>query len=150
MRSKPRVLARARRAVAVLLGVGTAFVLSAAPASADLNDCASGQGCLWANNSYTSAYYRTYDKVDNYDNKNWEIPSRTNVGNNASSSAGYGNTCNASFYANTYQSGHNFNYYRPSIGGVIRDPNHSNGAGWGPYAGENWDNRISSLRWYCG
>ncbi|WP_369374474.1 hypothetical protein AB1046_09005 [Promicromonospora sp. Populi] len=126
------------------------MALSTAPASADLSQCAPGQVCLWEDDSYVPGYYGIYGTANNMDAVRWSVGGRSAfVGNNSSSSAGYGNECNVSLYESANQSGHYFNYHRPSIGGTYRDPNHSNGAGWGPYAAEDWDNRVSSNRWYC-
>lgn len=140
-----------KAAVAAALTTLALIGTTAGPASAALTECNAGQACLWKNSNYGGGYYGIYSKngVNDLRTPGWQPGSGGSgaVDDEASSSASYGNTQCARFYEHLSKSGHYINYSRPALGGTYRDPYHENGAGTGTYAGENWNDRITSIGW---
>lgn len=109
----------------------------AAPAAQADSGCASGWACVWNRYSYTGA---------------WAANDRDGALRITSDKAGVAKTKSASAWANgknCYQT-----YFYDSAGQYFildseqvrgynyRDPNLSNGAGTGRYAGQNWNDRV--------
>lgn len=124
---------------------GAALVLAGmtmvAPAYAGSPTCPLGYGCLWDFEDYGGfAYQQQYPGAV-----------RSDVDNRANSAKANGNRCNTTrFYDNRTKTGKYFVMYSATrIGRNYQDPNLANGAGEGPYAGENWNNRVSYV-WFGG
>lgn len=130
--------------VAVLALGATGFVATIPVAEAVGSNCPPSASCVW-----TGSYY-TQIRGENYDNSSPVHPSINNRGNSA---AANGASCWATrFYDNTWaSSGSYFTLYSERIVGTnYRDSSLGDGAGTGPYAHENWANRISRITYICG
>jgi len=106
-------------------------------AQAGTGACTLGYACLWQNNDYNGTDYgKLYNGsvVSTMDNK-------------ASSAASNGKTCSKTrFYDSSNGTGKYFELSSQYlVGSNYRDPNLSNGAGVGPYSGENWSDRVSYI-----
>lgn len=101
--------------------------------------CALGWGCIWKNNNYGGTWdARQYNGVVSMTTSN--------------SAWANGNSCHrTSFRTGPFD---NNPYFildsQTRIGTNYRDPNLANGAGTGPYNGQNWKDRIRYIRFFQG
>ncbi|USR79978.1 hypothetical protein [Arcanobacterium pinnipediorum] len=131
--------------VAVLALGATSFVTTIPVAEAAGNPyCPLGASCVWTGNDYYGV------RGENYDNSS---PVHSSIHNRGNSAAANGASCWATqFY--DFRGGNSGSYfilYSKSMRGEnYQDPYLANGAGVGPYANQDWANRISRITYICG
>lgn len=111
---------------------------TATTATAGSGGCTLGYACLWEHRDYEGKSY----------GKQYDGPVVSTMTNKASSAAANGNQCHmARFYdAATGPTGAYFELYSETrMDRNYRDPNLRNGAGVGPYAKQNWNDRVSYI-----
>lgn len=128
--------------LSIIVAAGSAVLLSAvgfvAPAWAGSGACQRGYACLWEDGDYEGLSY----------GKQYNGTVVSTMNNKASSATANGNLClRTRFYDNSGgPSGSYFELYsQTQMATNYRDPNLKNGAGLGPYKGQNWDNRVSYI-----
>ncbi|WP_346727644.1 peptidase inhibitor family I36 protein [Mobiluncus mulieris] len=100
--------------------------------------CPRGYACLWQYKDYRGYPWNT---------SSHRATVGGNLNNNSNSAAANGRCKKTYFYDNDDLTGHYF--YLASqhrVGGNYQDPFLRNGAGKGPFAHENWENRIGSIK----
>lgn len=134
------IMKKAIAIVAILML--TLFGLVAMPKAAYAGDgnCALGNACIWQHTNYNGNYYGQSAN---------ESSVSSLLNNAASSAAANGKACYATrFYDNGAQATGSYfilnSKYR--TGQNYRDPNLVNGAGLGPYNTQNWNDRISRIK----
>lgn len=130
--------------VAAMLLIGTATT----PASADYTDCAQGSYCVWVDRQYAGSRAGATGNVIDYSKGTtaWK-----NVDNKGSSVFNNGKTSKIRAHVGVNYSGDYFLLSNPVLadGNPQRDPNLSNGAGYGSGAlSTNWEDRLSSHLWF--
>lgn len=141
MKSKQIFARMSAVGVFALAGVG----LGAGPSSAANSQCPTGAACIWGGNDYTGCFF---DRQISGKVTYWEScsGSRISATNGANSAKNEGTSCDARFYDWSDQTGKYIQFNRMSSGASYQDPYLANGGGLGSYNGENWQNRISSIR----
>ena len=125
-------------AVAVMFVVGLVV-----PANAATPKCASGYYCVWSSYNYTGAgFFGASGNVNNY------AKTYPGMENRARSVANFGKYSRITAYVNSDGSGWYFNLNNVNQKGVNRDPNLSNGAGFGDYSHKNFNDKLSRHTWY--
>ena len=123
--------------LATTLAIGSfitaGLVTVASPASADLSQCGTGQGCMWTNLNYMDNYSAFVSNLNLNASRN-AVTSVANMGYSGSYSV-------ARFYDDLNYQGANIAMYNPIDGRQSRDPDLTNGIVGN---GSNWDNRIES------
>jgi hypothetical protein len=139
---------RTLRASTALCLVAALVSGTAGSASASLDQCTTTKVCVWEHLSYEGRWYSDTGDVKDFFYVGWH-GSGWSVNNNTTSAAGYGKSCNVRLYDSAGKTGRYFEFGRPGSGKSYRDPDLRNGAGYGPYWSENWNDRVSSLAWKC-
>ncbi|SDV00418.1 hypothetical protein SAMN04488544_3315 [Microlunatus sagamiharensis] len=132
---------------ALLAGGMVAF--TAPSASANIEQCTSGHACAWGENTYTGCF--TDFTVSNSVMGDWEACSRSGItaNNGANSVKNYISGRNVTWYEETNYNGVGIRFQSQQSGANYQDPKLSNGGGTGVggnVAGQNWQDRISSVR----
>ena len=135
-----KFLATAPLGCLAVLGIAT-------PATAGTDQCWNGAACVWKNSSYTNLFRGMVTSSKDYHVTAWS-DGTFSLGDEVSSVRSQGNTCRVKFFRNrNYEDTDKFIYFnRVADGSNYQDPYLSNGGGAGPWAGENWNDRISSHR----
>lgn len=108
-------------------------------------NCATGYACIWQDTSYTGRHY--WKQSANAQ------PTPAAMNNQASSAAANGGHCGMTRFYDA-ESGSNdgayFDLFSRSVypDRYFEDPDLSNGAGVNGKSSQNWDNRISYIRFY--
>lgn len=137
----------------IRLGLGMVLVAATAffgtpPAQASIGQCADLYACLWGENSYSGCFVRYINDTASFGN--WATCG-SSANNGANSVRNQDLFCNVVFFENTSYGGAGILFNNVSDGFNYQDPTLSNGGGvgyGGNYAGQNWQDRISSLR-FC-
>lgn len=108
-------------------------------------NCAAGYACIWQDTSYTGKHYwKQYANAQ---------PTPAAMNNQASSAAANGGRCGMTRFYDA-ESGSNYGAYFDLFSRSVypdryfEDPDLSNGAGVNGNSSQNWDNRISYIRFY--
>ncbi|TBW20871.1 hypothetical protein EZJ44_08055 [Arcanobacterium bovis] len=136
MNKKTRSL---KASIAAVTLAATSLVVAAPIASAGTGACPLGASCVWIHYNYDGIAGENYSHSS---------PVHASRDNNTKSAAANGKSCYAThFYDYRWgNSGSYFTLYSKYMkGSNYQDPNLSNGAGVGPYANENWADRISRV-----
>ena len=123
---------------AIVLGSLIAGATPAQAADYVMSNCTTGTACLW--DTYNYAAFT--GKPDAWFAQSIVLSTSNNT---ASSIANMGRYSVATFWDGVMGGG-NINLNNPARGGQFRDPNLSNGTDLAP--NENWNNRISSARFF--
>ena len=120
-------------AFGVSIAAAAAVGLSmASPAQASINDCATGDACLWSDAYYAGDRWQWQASVDTL--PDW-------IADQASSARNNGRHCRADFYTLPYHEGErlpmNLQDHRDNLALDLRP------------SGYSWNDSISSLRWVC-
>ncbi|WP_338022247.1 peptidase inhibitor family I36 protein [Arcanobacterium pluranimalium] len=108
-------------------------------ANAGNANCQLGASCLWTYNDYNGGF--AY-------NEDHSSPVYSGIDNRANSVVANGASCSITlFYDSRFvnEGPYFYLFSRTLMGYNYQDPNLSNGAGYGDYAGQNWSNRISRI-----
>lgn len=119
-------------------GISLIAITSVSIPAQAAGDCKSGYACIWEHDSYSGRSY----------GGSVAGPVASTINNMASSASANGARCTTARYydSGSTNSGSYFDLYsRQLMGYNYRDPNLTNGAGYGPYATQNWDNRVSRI-----
>lgn len=134
-----RNVMRLALAAVLLASMGLVGVGSAQAAGG----CTKGFACLWAGRSYTGTTWGNSNNSGTFDM--WS----TGSNDVASSAWANGGTCRyTTWYINGGQTGNWFYLQSQSIFGAgYSDPNLSNGAGYGQYNTQNFEDKLSSYKY---
>ncbi|MFT0848947.1 hypothetical protein VR010_14505 [Actinomycetaceae bacterium L2_0104] len=110
--------------------------------------CTLGWGCVWRNSNYGGAWaasdYNSFLRLSS---------DEAGVAKTVSNSAwANGNLCHATSFRTGSMDSHHYFILDSQTRRVtnFKDATLSNGAGRGPWAGENWQNRVRYLRFFDG
>ncbi|MGL5851518.1 MAG: peptidase inhibitor family I36 protein [Phycicoccus sp.] len=137
------------RTFAVSVGAISAVVAGAAPAQADVDQCASRQACVWQNDSYGWSFRGMTADANDYNNIVWTAGilygtaiTRTKV----SSVRNEGVNCYVRFWSGPNHTGDNLDFRRLADGNTYTDPDLTNGGGLStsPDYRKNFNDRVAS------
>lgn len=139
---------RRRTGLVVAGGLLMAALVPAAPAAA-APVCEYTKACIMADLSYQGKWSAIGGDVYNYANIALN-PLRITYGNDqATSVSANGGSCRVRYYEHADHTGKWIHFDRANDARpTYQDPDLRNGGGEGQYSAENWDDRISSHKWY--
>lgn len=135
-----------KKRFAMVLAATTALVGVGGAAQAAYTDCPQTYYCVWANTSYGGDYFASSINQSDYATLGGAVGK---LENRSSSVYNNGTQSRIKAYVNADGSGWYFllnNPYRPE-GKSVRDPNLSNGAGYGDFSDKDFDNKLSRHSW---
>ncbi|MFI5937256.1 peptidase inhibitor family I36 protein [Actinoplanes sp. NPDC051494] len=136
--------------VALTIGIAGSLVATA-PAEAALSECSPGQVCLWGENDYSGCFRGMTNTGYDYNTIVWSTCTTYSINNGANSVRNYGNSCAVALFDGAQHTGPAILFNRVADNYNYQDPKLSNGGGVGfngAYAGQNWQDRISSHK-FC-